>query len=132
VWGVDPVHPLLHGFRLLVDMLETEMEGQISKNKRKAASQKQPSAKKPRVETPRPSWIQHNPATAERRDWNDKRGGQAAADEAAVPAGDRAAGAGEDGAEAAEVQLPQRQLYKTLCFFLHRKKNVKIPLGFML
>jgi hypothetical protein len=27
VWGVEPVHPLLHGFRLLVDMLETEMGG---------------------------------------------------------------------------------------------------------
>jgi hypothetical protein len=76
VWGVDPVHPLLHGFRLLVDLLETEMEGQLNKNKRKAASQKQPSAKKPRVETPRPSWVQHNPATAERREWNDKRGGR--------------------------------------------------------
>jgi len=26
VWGSDPVHPLPHGFRLLVDMFETEIE----------------------------------------------------------------------------------------------------------
>jgi hypothetical protein len=26
VWGSDPVHPLPHGFRLLVDMFEAEIE----------------------------------------------------------------------------------------------------------
>jgi hypothetical protein len=52
-----------------------------------------------------------------------------AADGAAAPAGDRAAGAGEDGAEAAEVQLPQLLIEKSyvFIFFLHRKKIVKNP-----
>jgi hypothetical protein len=50
-------------------LVEAEMEGQLNKNKRKAASLKQPFGKKLRVETPRPSWIQHNPSTAVRREW---------------------------------------------------------------
>ncbi len=56
VWGSDPVHPLPHGFRLLVDMFETEIENLLGKTRKRAGSILQPPSKRTKPAT-RPAWI---------------------------------------------------------------------------
>jgi hypothetical protein len=38
VWGSDPVHPLPHGFHLLVDMYESEIDNLQGKARKRAGS----------------------------------------------------------------------------------------------
>ncbi len=76
VWGSDPVHPLPHGFRLLVDMFETEIEHLQGKTRKRAGCILQPPSKrtKPAI---RPAWISQQTATAVRREYGGgERGGR--------------------------------------------------------
>ncbi len=63
VWGSDPVHPLPHGFRLLVDMFETEIEQLQGKSRKRAGSTLQPPSKRSKPAA-RPAWISQQTATA--------------------------------------------------------------------
>ncbi len=76
VWGSDPVHPLPHGFRLLVDMFETEIKNLQGKTRKRAGSILQPPSKKTKPAT-RSVWISQQTATAVRRDYcSGERGGR--------------------------------------------------------
>ena len=75
VWGSDPVHPLPHGFRLLVDMFEVKIENLQGKSKKRAGSNIQPPAKRPKP-APRPAWISQQTSTAVRREHGGSRGGR--------------------------------------------------------
>jgi hypothetical protein len=75
VWGSDPVHPLPHGFRLLVDMFEVEIENLKGKSKKRAGSNIQPPAKRSKP-APRPAWISQQTSTAIRREHGGLRGGR--------------------------------------------------------
>jgi hypothetical protein len=68
VWGSDPVHPLPHGFRLLVDMFENEIEQLQSKTRKRAGSTLQPPSKRSKPAA-RPAWISQQTATAVRREY---------------------------------------------------------------
>ncbi len=57
IWGMDPVHPLLHGYRLLCDLYESEMSQLLGKSKKRSGGSLQPPPKRARTE-PRPSWIE--------------------------------------------------------------------------
>jgi hypothetical protein len=70
VWGSDPVHPLPHGFRLLVDMFETEIENLLGKTRKRGwiGSILQPPSKRTKPAT-RPAWIsQHSEEAASEED----------------------------------------------------------------
>jgi hypothetical protein len=42
IWGMDPVHPLLHGYRLLCDMYESEITLLTGKNRKRSGEAIQP------------------------------------------------------------------------------------------
>jgi hypothetical protein len=76
VWGTDPVHPLPHGFRLLVDMFETKIDNLLGKTRKRAGSILQPPSKRTKP-APRPAWISQQTSTAVRRDYGGfERGGR--------------------------------------------------------
>jgi hypothetical protein len=57
IWGMDPVHPLLHGYRLLCDLYESEVSMLMGKNRKRSGGPLQPPSKRTRTE-PRLSWIE--------------------------------------------------------------------------
>jgi hypothetical protein len=67
IWGMDPVHPLLHGYRLLCDLYESEFSSLLGKNKKRSGGPLQPPPKRTRTE-PRPSWIEAPKVNAVRKD----------------------------------------------------------------
>jgi hypothetical protein len=57
LWGDDdPVHPLYNGYERIVDTIEKEADSLRAGNKR-PGDEISPAPKKPRVEVPRPRWI---------------------------------------------------------------------------
>jgi hypothetical protein len=68
VWGSDPVHPLLHGFRLLFDMFESEIDNLRGKSRKRAGSILQPPSKRTKP-APRPAWISQQTSNTVRRDY---------------------------------------------------------------
>jgi hypothetical protein len=75
IWGMDPVHPLLHGYRLLCDLYEGEMTQLSNKSRKRSGGTVQPPSKRPRIE-PRPSWIETPRVNAVRKDVRNDRGGR--------------------------------------------------------
>ncbi len=73
IWGMDPVHPLLHGYRLLCDFYEGEMSQLLSKSRKRSGGPLQPPSKRTRTE-PRPSWIETPKLNAVRKDGRSDRG----------------------------------------------------------
>ena len=74
IWGMDPVHPLLHGYRLLCDMYETEISQLACKTRKRSGEAIQPPPKRAKAE-PRPAWIEKPRQHAVRKDWKEDRGG---------------------------------------------------------
>jgi hypothetical protein len=72
-WGMDPVHPLLHGYRLLCDMYETEINQLACKTRKRSGEAIQPPPKRAKAEA-RPAWIEKPRQNAVRKDWKDDRG----------------------------------------------------------
>jgi hypothetical protein len=66
VWGQDPVHPLKHGYELMVDLFEDEISALLSKGGKRAGGRMQPSAKKQRTEAPRQEWVESSNEFAKR------------------------------------------------------------------
>jgi hypothetical protein len=83
VWGQDPVHPLKHGYELMVDLFEDEISALLSKGGKRAGGRLQPPAKKQRTEAPRQEWVESSNEFAKRREYGsfyrgnggDSRGG---------------------------------------------------------
>ncbi len=73
IWGMDPVHPLLHGYRLLCDLYESEMSQLLGKSRKRSGGPLQPPSKRTRTE-PRPSWIETPKLNAVRQDGRNDRG----------------------------------------------------------
>jgi hypothetical protein len=69
---MDPVHPLLHGYRLLCDMYESEINLLTGKTRKRSGEAIQPPPKRARAE-PRPAWIEKPRQSAVRKDWNTDR-----------------------------------------------------------
>jgi hypothetical protein len=67
IWGMDPVHPLLHGYRLLCDLYESEMIQLLGKSRKRSGGSLLPPPKRARIES-RPSWIEAPKHNAVRRD----------------------------------------------------------------
>jgi hypothetical protein len=73
IWGVDPVHPFLHWYRLLCDMYENEMSQLLGKTRKRSGGSLQPPPERTRIE-PRPSWIEVPKLNAVRRGGRNDRG----------------------------------------------------------
>jgi hypothetical protein len=58
IWGQDPVHPLKHGYELMVDLFEEGISALLSKGGKRAGGRMQPPAKKQRTEAPRQEWVE--------------------------------------------------------------------------
>jgi hypothetical protein len=69
MWGQDPVHPLKHGYELMVDLFEDEISTLLSKGGKRAVGRMQPSAKKQRTEAPRQDWVENPNEFAKRREY---------------------------------------------------------------
>jgi hypothetical protein len=67
IWGMDPVHPLLHGYRLLCDLYESEMSLLMGKSRKRSGGSLQPQSKRTRTE-PRPCCIEAPKLNAVRKD----------------------------------------------------------------
>jgi hypothetical protein len=63
VWGNDPVHPLEHDDRLLVDLYIEEISNLQAKGGKQPGGSLQPPKKKIRTETRRQEWVE-NPQVA--------------------------------------------------------------------
>jgi hypothetical protein len=75
IWGEDPVHPLTEGYERVVDLLEKEiMLRSAAGSKRTAPEAAGGQVKKPRMEVPRPSWIEGSSLSAKRTDVGAYRG----------------------------------------------------------
>ena len=68
VWGKDPVHPLANGYRLLVDLYESEMTGLTTAGRKRAGGQQPGQNKRQKTEERRPDWVAHSSTTAVRRE----------------------------------------------------------------
>jgi hypothetical protein len=76
VWGNDPVHPLEHGYRLLVDLYIEEICNLQAKGGKRPGGSLQPPKKKMRTETRRQEWVENPSGTAVRQDSRGGRGGR--------------------------------------------------------
>jgi hypothetical protein len=75
IWGEDPVHPLTEGYERVVDLLEKEiLIRSAAGGKRTASESVGGQVTKPRMEVPRPSWIEGSSLTAKRNDVSAYRG----------------------------------------------------------
>ncbi len=72
-WGMDSVHPLLHGYRLLCDMYEREISLLSGKTRKQSGEAIQAPPKRTRVEQ-RPAWIETLRQNAVRKDWKTDHG----------------------------------------------------------
>ncbi len=76
LWGDDdPVHPLYNGYERIVDTIEKEADSLRSGNKR-PGDEISPAPKKPRVEVPRPRWIDQPQANVMMHGGYNQHGGQ--------------------------------------------------------
>jgi hypothetical protein len=76
LWGDDdPVHPLYNGYERIVDTIEKEADSLRAGNKR-PGDEISPAPKKPRVEVPRPRWIDQPQANVMMHGGYNQRGGQ--------------------------------------------------------
>jgi hypothetical protein len=73
IWGMDSVHPLLHGYRLLCDIYESEISLLTGKTRKRSGEAIQPPPKRARAE-PRPAWIETPRQSAVHKDWKTDRG----------------------------------------------------------
>ncbi len=76
VWGNDPVHPLEHGYRLLMDLYIEEICNLQAKGGKRPGGSLQPPKKKMRTETRRQEWVENPSGTAVRQDSQAGRGGR--------------------------------------------------------
>jgi hypothetical protein len=59
LWGMDPIHPLQHGYRRIADLICEEADKLLTKTeKRKREGGSEPTPKRPRVEVARPRWVE--------------------------------------------------------------------------
>ncbi len=54
IWGMDPVHPLLHGYRLLCDMYKSEICLLLGKTRKRTRDSLQPPIREPGLSQGRP------------------------------------------------------------------------------
>jgi hypothetical protein len=115
VWGSDPVHPLPHGFRLLVDMFETEIENLQGKTRKRAGSILQPPSKRTKPATRPPGSASRLPPPSEET--------MAAGSEVAAAAPTEVAEAtSEEDSEATEAEDRTEKI--VVCFFSCYNKNL--------
>jgi hypothetical protein len=64
LWGLDPVHPLKEGYTRFADMIceaAVKLGAKTDDGRTRAGSLMGPPGKKPRMEIPRPRWVEEGP-----------------------------------------------------------------------
>jgi hypothetical protein len=78
LWGRSPVHPLHEGYNRIADLICEEAVKLLRRSKKRPGEDTTPPpAKKPRLELPRPRWVEASTSAVVSHGWADRgRGGQ--------------------------------------------------------